>query len=78
MASDANGFRMWSVGEDGRDDGGDPRAMDPDFDGARATMRALRRDDRNASNWAGEIPHIDWVWFAPTGTLDRWVTGADG
>jgi hypothetical protein len=73
MASDANGFRMWSVGEDGRDDGGDPRAMDPDFDGARATMRALRRDDRNASNWAGEIPRIDWVWFAPTGTLDRWV-----
>jgi hypothetical protein len=73
MASDANGFRMWSVGEDGRDDGGDPRAMDPDFDGARATMRALRRDDRNASNWAGEIPRIDWVWFAPSGTLDRWV-----
>ncbi|MFM8732376.1 MAG: hypothetical protein ACKOGJ_07675, partial [Phycisphaerales bacterium] len=74
VASNANGFRMWSVGEDGRDDGGDPTAVDdPSWGGARATMTALRRDDRNALNWPGEIPRIDWVWFAPTGTLDRWL-----
>jgi hypothetical protein len=77
MANGADGFRMWSTGEDGRDDGGDPRAVaDPHGGGTRATMMALRRDDRTASNWVGEIPRIDWVWFAPTGTLDRWVTAA--
>ena len=79
MATGADGFRMWSTGEDGRDDGGDPGAVDdPSWGGARATMTALRRDDRNASNWVGEIPRIDWVWFAPTRKLDRWLPDADG
>ena len=74
MAADARGFRMWSTGEDRRDDGGDPTAVDdPSWGGARASMMPLRRDDRTGSNWVGDIPRIDWVWYAPTGTLDRWV-----
>ena len=74
MATDADGFRMWSIGEDGRDDGGDPRATgDPGYGGTRATTLALRRDDRTSANWPGEIPRIDWVWFAPRGTMARWL-----
>ena len=74
MATDADGFRMWSTGEDGRDDGGDPRATgDPGYGGTRATTMALRRDDRDSANWPGEIPRIDWVWYAPRGNFARWV-----
>ncbi len=74
MATDADGFRMWSTGEDGRDDGGVPDARDDAaWGGPRATTLPLRRDDRSPSNWADEIPRIDWVWFAPRGQLTRWV-----
>jgi hypothetical protein len=74
MATDADGFRMWSTGEDGRDDSGDPRATgDPGYGGTRATTMALRGDDRDSANWPGEIPRIDWVWYAPRGNFARWV-----
>lgn len=74
MASDAGGFRMWSIGEDGRDDGGDPAALaEAGWGGARATTLALRNDDRTATNWNGEIPRIDWVWYAPRGNFTRWT-----
>jgi hypothetical protein len=74
MAADADGFRMWSTGEDGRDDGGDPRATaEAPWGGTRATALALRQDDRDSANWPGEIPRIDWVWYAPRGNFARWV-----
>jgi hypothetical protein len=74
MATDAEGFRMWSTGEDGRDDGGDPGATDDaSWGGTRASTLALRQDDRDRSNWTGGIPRIDWVWYAPRGNLDRWT-----
>lgn len=74
MATDTDGFRMWSTGEDGRDDGGVPDARDDAaWGGPRATTLPLRRDDRSPANWADEIPRIDWVWFAPRGQLTRWV-----
>lgn len=74
MATDAGGFRVWSTGEDGRDDGGDPRATDDaSWGGTLATTLALRRDDRTSANWPGEIPRIDWVWYAPRGDFARWI-----
>jgi len=74
MSTDADGFRMWSTGEDGRDDGGDPTMKDGDtWGGKGATTLALRRDDRTAANWRGELPRIDWVWYAPRGNFDRWA-----
>jgi hypothetical protein len=74
MATDAGGFRMWSTGEDGRDDGGDPGTTDnASWGGTRATTLALRRDDRDSTNWNGEIPRIDWVWYAPRGNFARWI-----
>jgi len=74
MATDAGGFRMWSTGEDGRDDGGDPRATDnASWGGTRATTLALRMDDRDSANWPAEIPRIDWVWYAPRGDFARWI-----
>jgi len=74
MATDAGGFRVWSTGEDGRDDSGDPRATDlASWGGTRATTLALRHDDRTRANWGGEIPRIDWVWYAPRGNFARWI-----
>jgi hypothetical protein len=74
MATDTDGFRMWSTGEDGRDDGGVPDARDDAaWGGPQATTLPLRRDDRSPANWAYEIPRIDWVWYAPRGNLDRWT-----
>jgi hypothetical protein len=74
MATDTDGFRMWSTGEDGRDDGGVPDARDDAaWGGPQATTLPLRRDDRSPANWAYEIPRIDWVWYAPRENLDRWT-----
>jgi hypothetical protein len=56
MAEDKQGFRMWSIGRDGKDDGGDP---------AHASGLSTNPNPRN------DAP-ADWVWFAPRGNLDRW------
>ena len=56
MAEDKDGFRMWSIGRDGKDDGGDP---------AQASGVSTNPNPRN------DAP-ADWVWFAPRGNLDRW------
>ena len=64
MAEDKNGFRMWSVGRDGQDDGGgDRRALDAG--GATVTSTAANHGDLSGQP-------MDWVWFAPRGNLDRW------
>ncbi len=73
MASDTSGFRMWSMGQDGRDDGGDPLAKDgfetSEPNRCAATTEVWRRDDRT-----GVIPPIDWVWYAPRGDMGRWMS----
>jgi hypothetical protein len=80
MATDADGFRMWSTGEDGRDDGGDPSVKDHDeYGGKLATTRAFRNDTRASSEesrkfWFGRIPDVDWVWYAPRGNFERWAS----
>ena len=57
MAEDGEGFRIWSVGQNLRDDGGvgGAKGLEP--------LDSSALDDEA----------VDWVWFAPTGTLDRWV-----
>lgn len=56
MAEDKQGFRMWSIGRDGKDDGGDP---------AQASGLSTNPNPRSDAS-------ADWVWFAPRGNLDRW------
>jgi hypothetical protein len=63
MASDQDGFRMWSVGRDGKDDGG----RVPPSDGSG---RASSSTHPNQPAEGGTT--VDWVWFAPRGNLDRW------
>jgi hypothetical protein len=65
MAEDKQGFRMWSIGRDGKDDGGVvPRSDQP------GDARALSSTQPNQP--ADEGMTVDWVWFAPRGNLDRW------
>jgi hypothetical protein len=56
MAIDDAGFRMWSMGRDGKEDGGDP-----------LRTPALSTNPNPRGDASG-----DWVWFAPRGNLDRW------
>lgn len=60
MSSDAQGFRMWSVGRNGVDDGGDP------FPAGSPELGTHPMPD------SGERA-IDWIWFAPSGDTKRWV-----
>jgi hypothetical protein len=74
MGGTGDGFRIWSVGEDGTDDGGDPMASDGRaHDRMAPSVLCFRRDDRvgNATE-AGSAGHVDWVWFAPRGPANRW------
>ena len=65
MAEDKDGFRMWSIGRDGKDDGG----VVPPADQA-GDARALSSTKPNQPAEGGMT--VDWVWFAPRGNLDRW------
>ena len=65
MAVDNDGFRMWSVGRDGKDDGGVVPASDQPGD-----ARALSSTQPNEPAEHGLT--VDWVWFAPRGNLGRW------
>ena len=65
MAEDTDGFRMWSIGRDGKDDGGVMPAPDQPGD-ARALSSTLANQPAEGNRT------IDWVWFAPRGNLDRW------
>jgi len=65
IASDGDGFRMWSVGRDGVDHRGDLAiASSPPDKEVRSTV-ANFRDSHNPTDQ-------DWVWFAPRGNFDRW------
>jgi hypothetical protein len=52
-------FRVWSVGEDMADQGGE----------LSSGSQSPRAQSRFGS---GPPPACDWVWFAPTGSVDRW------
>lgn len=56
MSTTGAGFRIWSVGSDGNDDGGDPL---PNAGAAAATTPRA------------DLGGVDWVWFAPARS-DRW------
>jgi hypothetical protein len=74
MGGIGDGFRIWSVGEDGTDDGGDPMASDGmAHDRIAPSVLCFRNDNRvGNANDAGSAGHVDWVWFAPRGPANRW------
>ena len=59
MKGDGTAFRVWSVGEDMVDQGGE----------LSMGSQSPRPQPRFGSERA---PACDWVWFAPTGSVDRW------
>jgi hypothetical protein len=63
MAQDQDGFRMWSVGRDGKDDGG--RVPPSDGSGGASSSTHPNQPAEGGTT-------VDWVWFAPRGNLDRW------
>ena len=60
MSRDAGTFRMWSVGQNGVDDGGEPLP----FGSPELSTHPMPDSGERA---------IDWVWFAPSGDTKRWV-----
>lgn len=75
MATDANGLRIWSVGEDGVDNQGDPFASDNlerllGHQASPTTM--LETYPHNMSDLPIERAQVDWVWFVPSGSFKRW------
>ena len=75
LSAEPGEFRIWSVGEDGSDDGGDPDASDGlEHNYGQAASTIPVRNDNRAGNpgWDGPTTKIDWVWFAPRGNYDRW------
>ena len=67
-------FRIWSVGEDGIDDAGDPDADDLNVSDLGASTLAFRGSITadGPPAYPGDLPKVDWVWFAPRGNLERW------
>jgi hypothetical protein len=59
IKGDGATFRVWSVGEDMVDQGGDLSA------GSQSPRARQTSGPERA-------PACDWVWFAPTGSVDRW------
>jgi hypothetical protein len=76
IAGEGASFRIWSVGEDAIDDGGDPDAVDPaaaNTEAGASTLAdrgSLTNDGQPA--FVGDRAKVDWVWFAPRGNADRW------
>jgi hypothetical protein len=67
-------FRIWSVGEDLVDDGGQPEIDDGLTRGRSASTVCFRHDDRRSGRQEaqGDAPRVDWVWFAPGDAGARW------
>jgi hypothetical protein len=74
MAGEGAAFRIWSVGEDGIDDAGDPDADDLNVSDLGASTLAFRGSITadGTPAYLGDRPKVDWVWFAPRGNLERW------
>jgi hypothetical protein len=73
MSSDADGFRIWSIGRDGVDDRGDiticiPAVVGEHPGGSASTIPDVRAPWNAPQNG----PTADWVWFAPRGDFARW------
>jgi hypothetical protein len=71
MAGDGASFRIWSVGQNRRDDGGRVEFGPDDFEFGVP---------RNPTGWPwnGDVQPkdpVDWVWYAPTGSPQRWAEG---
>jgi len=66
MAGEGRGFRVWSVGADLADQQGAINATGPAL---RATT--LPRSANRSGSFEPAIP-CDWVWFAPSGSVERW------
>ena len=75
MGGEGAGFRIWSAGQDLADNGGDPAVDESPADGRSESTICFRR--RSASAW-NDAPTAatasDWVWFAPRGNGDRWLS----
>ena len=66
MSSDADGFRIWSIGRDGVDDRGDLTICIPAVLGEHPGESASTNPDvRVPWNAPQNGPTTDWVWFAP-------------
>ena len=73
MSSDADGFRIWSIGRDGVDDRGDLTICIPAVLGEHPGESASTNPDvRVPWNAPQNGPTTDWVWFAPRGDFTRW------
>ncbi len=73
MSSDADGFRIWSIGRDGVDDRGDLTICIPAVLGENPGESASTNPDvRVPWNAPQNGPTTDWVWFAPRGDFTRW------
>ena len=73
MSSDADGFRIWSIGRDGVDDRGDLTICIPAVLGENPGESASTNPDvRVPWNAPQDGPTTDWVWFAPRGDFTRW------
>jgi hypothetical protein len=73
MSSDADGFRIWSIGRDGVDDRGDITICIPAVLGEHPGESASTNPDvRVPWNAPQDGPTTDWVWFAPRGDFTRW------
>ena len=73
MSSDADGFRIWSIGRDGVDDRGDLTICIPAVLGEHPGESASTNPDvRVPWNAPQNAPTTDWVWFAPRGDFTRW------
>ena len=76
LGSGAAGNRIWSVGWDGHDNGGDPLAKDGlewalGGDAPAATTQPIRNPGYNKDDYT-PTTDIDWVWYAPVGSVKRW------
>ena len=73
MSSEADGFRIWSIGRDGVDDRGDLTICIPAVLGEHPGESVSTNPDvRVPWNAPQNGPTTDWVWFAPRGDFTRW------
>ena len=77
MGGEGPGFRIWSVGQDLADDGGDPGVDERSVDGrSESTICFRRHAESTGQDAATPATGSDWVWFAPRGNGARWAGDA--
>ena len=80
MAGQGGEFRVWSLGEDGNDEGGDPQAGNGLADSASPSTRCFLNDARQYRSTDGRSADrdVDWVWYAPRSAVNRWRLPEEG